>query len=56
MNWYKFKLKSGNFVIVLAKLKEDAKKKFSSVWSDPVKIIEEGDDEMPDGAVEVLTA
>jgi len=59
MMWYLFKLKSTNFVIVLAKTRDAAKEKFKAVWpNEKAKIAEAGDDmnDMPDGAIETLTA
>jgi hypothetical protein len=59
MNWYQFKLKSGNFIIVFAKDRDAAKKKFTDVWpGNGHKVVEEGSDrnDMPEGAVEELTA
>lgn len=59
MMWYLFKLKSTNFVIVMAEARDAAKAKFKEVWpNEKAKIAEAGHDtnEMPDGAVEVLYA
>lgn len=59
MMWFKFNLKSTNFVIVKASTVEAAKEKFKSVWpKEKVKVAEKGDDmdDMPDGAVEILMA
>lgn len=58
-NWYRFNLKSTNFVIVLAPDRVKAKETFLATWpKESARIKEEHFDmnEMPDGAVEVLTA
>lgn len=57
-NWYRFNLKSTNFVIVLASSRASAKTAFSDTWpNESSRIREEHFDmnEMPEGAVEVLT-
>lgn len=59
MMWFMFKLKSTNFVIVMAKDAVAAKEKFKSAWpKEKVKVAEKGDRMMdaPEGAVEVLYA
>ena len=59
MMWFMFKLKSTNFVVVIAKDAVAAKAKFSSVWpKEKVKVAEKGDRmaDAPEGAIEVLYA
>lgn len=59
MMWFMFKLKSTNFVIVMAKDAVAAKEKFKSAWpKEKVRVAEKGDrmSEIPEGAVEVLHA
>jgi hypothetical protein len=59
MLWYLFKLKSTNFVIVMAKTRDEAKEKFKSAWpTEKAKVAEAGDNmnDMPEGAIEVLYA
>lgn len=57
MMWFMFKLKSTNFVIVIAPDAALAKEKFRAAWSkEKVRVAEKGDrmSEIPEGAVEVL--
>jgi hypothetical protein len=59
MMWFMFKLKSTNFVIVMAADVAIAKEKFKSSWpGERVKVSAKGDRmvDVPDGAVEVLHA
>jgi len=59
MLWYLFKLKSTNFVIVMAQTRDAAKEKFKAVWpNEKAKVAEAGDDpnDMPEGAIEILHA
>jgi hypothetical protein len=57
MMWFMFKLKSTNFVIVIAPDAATAKEKFKASWpKEKVRVAEKGDRlaDIPDGAVEVL--
>lgn len=59
MMWFVFKLKSTNFVVVMAKDAVTAKEKFKSVWpKEKVKVAEKGDRmaDIPEGYIEVLHA
>jgi hypothetical protein len=59
MMWFVFKLKSTNFVVVIASDAVSAKSKFKSVWPREVaRVAEKGDrmSEVPEGAIEVLHA
>lgn len=63
MNWYCFKLNSGNSVIVKAAERKAAQKKFSDAWpKNSTKVVQSGDSdqeipwEVQAGAIEVLTA
>lgn len=59
MMWFVFKLKSTNFVVVMARDAAAAKEKFKAVWpNEKVKVAEKGDrmSEIPEGYIEVLHA
>jgi hypothetical protein len=61
MNWYCFKLNSGNTVVVKAAERKSAQKKFADDWpKNPTKVVESGDDDIPwhveQAAIQVLHA